>query len=74
MQQGFLAAAHLQRQQLPVRVYSDEMRNAVDTFREAIANGAVAVVGPLTRSAIRQLADEKRKLSACYRRRYLKPH
>lgn len=48
-------------QGLPVRVYSDfdEARTVAAAYRSAIANGAVAVIGPLTRNGIRQLADEK---------------
>ncbi|MFA6920658.1 MAG: penicillin-binding protein activator [Gallionella sp.] len=59
--QGILAAAGLQNQALPVRVYSDydEARGVVAAYRNAVANGAVAVVGPLTRSGVHQLADEK---------------
>lgn len=59
--QGILAASSLQGQGLPVRVYSDydEADNVVATYKRAVANGAVAVLGPLTRSGIRQLVDEK---------------
>ncbi len=58
--QGILAAASLQSQGLPVRVYSDydETGGVVATYKRAVNNGAVAVLGPLTRSGIRQLADE----------------
>lgn len=59
--QGILAAASLQGQGLPLRVYSDydEAGSVVATYKRAVNNGAVAVLGPLTRSGIRQLADEK---------------
>ena len=59
--QGILAAASVQSPGLPVRVYSDfdEAHSVVAAYRSAIANGAVAVIGPLTRNGIRQLADEK---------------
>lgn len=58
--QGMLAAASLQSQGLPVRVYSDydEAGSVVATYKRAVNNGAVALAGPLTRSGIRQLADE----------------
>jgi len=58
VQQGFLAAAGLDRQALPVRAYSDfdENNNVVTVYRQAIANGARAVVGPLTRNGVAALA------------------
>lgn len=58
--QGILAAAGTQAQRLPVLVYSDfdDTHSIVDTYRTAIKNGAVAVLGPLTRDKIRQLANE----------------
>lgn len=61
VQQGFLTAANLKRQPLPVRVYSDfdENNNVVAVYRQAIANGARAVAGPLTRSGVSALAAEK---------------
>lgn len=48
-------------QGLPLRVYSDfdETRGVVATYKSAVDNGAVAVIGPLTRGGIRQLAVEK---------------
>lgn len=48
-------------QGLPLRVYSDfdESRSVVATYKIAVGSGAVAVIGPLTRSGIRQLAEEK---------------
>ena len=61
VQQGFMAAALYKKQALPVRVYSDfdENSNVVAVYRQAIANGARAVVGPLTRSGVAALAAEK---------------
>jgi outer membrane PBP1 activator LpoA protein len=60
VQQGFFAAANYKSQLLPVRVYSDfdENSNVVTTYRQAIANGARAVVGPLTRNGVSALAAE----------------
>lgn len=48
-------------QGLPLRVYSDfdETRGVVASYKSAVENGAVAVIGPLTRGGIRQLAGEK---------------
>lgn len=56
VQQGFLTASTVQRG-LPVRVYSssDETKEAVTLYRQAIANGAVAVAGPLTRDGVAAL-------------------
>ena len=61
VQQGFFAAANYKRQMLPVRVYSnfDENINVVAVYRQAIANGARAVVGPLTRNGVSALAAEQ---------------
>ena len=59
VRQGFFAAAkYSKRQILPVRVYSDFDENAsvVAAYRQAIANGAVAVAGPLTRNGVSALA------------------
>ncbi len=60
VQQGFFAAANYKRQLLPVRVYSnfDENSSVVAVYRQAIANGARAVVGPLTRNGVSALAAE----------------
>jgi len=45
---------------MPVRVYSnfDENSSVVSVYRQAIANGARAVVGPLTRNGVSALAAE----------------
>jgi outer membrane PBP1 activator LpoA protein len=61
VQQGFMAAINPKRLLLPVRVYSnfDENSGVVAIYRQAIANGARAVVGPLTRSGVSALAAEK---------------
>ena len=61
VRQGFQAAADLEMQlpgRLPVRVYScfDESNDIAVLFHQAIANGAHAVVGPLTRSGAGILA------------------
>ncbi len=61
VQQGFMAAIDPKRLLMPVRIYSDfdENNGVVATYRQAIANGARAVVGPLTRSGVSALAAEK---------------
>jgi uncharacterized protein len=61
VRQGVFAAANYKRQPLPVRVYSnfDENLNVVTVYRQAIANGARAVVGPLTRNGVSALAAER---------------
>ena len=58
VQQGFMAAASNQSRDLPVRVYSsvDESRDVIEHYRQAIANGALAVAGPLTRPGVTLLA------------------
>lgn len=63
VRQGFLAAAELEMQlpeRLPVRVYGcfDEGQDIAALYRRAIADGARAVVGPLTRSGVGVLAAE----------------
>lgn len=61
VRQGFLAAAGTESRTLPVRVYSssDESSEIVGLYRQAIANGARAVVGPLTRNGVAALAAEQ---------------
>lgn len=65
VQQGFQAAANLDQQDLPgslpVRVYGcqDEGKDIVALYRQAIANGAHAVVGPLTRNGVNALAAQQ---------------
>jgi hypothetical protein len=58
VQQGFLTAAKSQVRDFPVRIYNsvDEGRDVIEIYRQAIANGAVAVAGPLTRSGVTLLA------------------
>lgn len=58
VQQGFLAAASSQLRDIPVRVYSitDESRDVIQQYRQAMANGALAVAGPLTRPGVTVLA------------------
>jgi outer membrane PBP1 activator LpoA protein len=60
VRQGVFAAANYKKQPLPVRVYSnfDENLSVVAVYRQAIANGARAVVGPLTRNGVSALAAE----------------
>jgi hypothetical protein len=63
IQQGFLAANGVEitnPQNLPVRVYGsfDEANDIITLYRRAIAEGARAVVGPLTRSGVALLAVE----------------
>ena len=63
--QGFMAAANAEAQrlsgELPVRVYGslDESNDIVALYRQAIAGGAQAVVGPLTRLGVGVLAAER---------------
>ncbi len=57
VQQGFLAAAGLYSRALPIQVYSvDESHNVAELYRQAVLNGAQAVVGPLTRKGVSTLA------------------
>jgi outer membrane PBP1 activator LpoA protein len=62
VQRGFLAAAGLEQHRQPkglaVRVYgcTDESRDIAALYRQALANGARAVVGPMTRNGVGALA------------------
>ncbi|OIR16996.1 penicillin-binding protein activator LpoA precursor [mine drainage metagenome] len=58
VRQGFLAAASKEVHSLPVRVYpcTDEAAEVVALYQQALANGAMAVAGPLTRSGVAALA------------------
>lgn len=58
VEEGFMAAANVQPHNLPIRVYSsfDERADVVGQYSEAIADGAQAVVGPLTRDGVYTLA------------------
>jgi outer membrane PBP1 activator LpoA protein len=57
VRQGFMAAAS-GVQALPIRIYesSDEATEVAALYRKAVANGARAVAGPLTRSGVAALA------------------
>lgn len=61
VQQGFMVAANIERLSIPVRIYSDfdENNSVTPAYRQAIANGAVAVVGPLTHNGALALAALK---------------
>ena len=58
---GIIAAATLEKQALSIRVYDnfDEDKNVVATYQQAVANGASAVIGPLTRNGTLALAALK---------------
>lgn len=58
VQQGFMAASNAQPHPLPVRVYStfDEKTDIIALYQHALASGAKAVVGPLTRDGVATLA------------------
>lgn len=58
---GFMEASTHERQTLPIRVYSDfeEDSSVVTVYRKALAAGARAVVGPLTRGGVSALAAEQ---------------
>ena len=63
VRQGFFAAAGVEvadPRSLPVRVYGcfDEGKDIVALYRQAVASGARAVVGPLTRNGVATLAAE----------------
>lgn len=57
VKQGFLAASKESRG-LPVRVYpcADEATEVVALYQQALANGALAVAGPITRPGVAALA------------------
>jgi len=59
VQMGFKAAASLDPHALPVQTYGkfDESSDVVAAYQEAVANGAQAVVGPLTRNGVTTLAQ-----------------
>jgi outer membrane PBP1 activator LpoA protein len=64
VRQGFAAATELEMrmpESLPVRVYScfDESHDIAALYRQAVARGARAVVGPLTRNGVGVLATEQ---------------
>lgn len=62
VQQGFMAAYALEAQpKLEVKVYStsESTTETLAAYRTALDSGAVAVVGPLTRSAVTALAQSE---------------
>jgi len=54
-----MAAAKQDGQILPIQTYDnfDENNSVVSVYRQAVANGALAVVGPLTRNGVTALAE-----------------
>ena len=58
VEQGFTAAASVQHG-IPVRVYPciDESKDVISVYKQALANGALAVAGPLTRDGVTTLAN-----------------
>jgi outer membrane PBP1 activator LpoA protein len=60
VEQGFIAASKAQPGALPIRIYacSDESKEIAMLYRQAIANGAQAVVGPLTPAGVAALATQ----------------
>ena len=61
VERGFMAAARVDGQVLPIQAYDnfDESSGVVSVYRQAVSNGALAVVGPLTRSGVTALADSR---------------
>ena len=60
VEQGFIAASKVQPGALPIRIYacSDEAKEVVAALSPgAYANGAQAVVGPLTPAGVAALAS-----------------
>lgn len=62
VQRGFMAAASLHQEELPVRVYSanDEQTEIAALYRQAVQDGALAVAGPLTRNGVAALAENSK--------------
>jgi outer membrane PBP1 activator LpoA protein len=60
VQQGFMAAANSQPLALPIITYEtdDESKDIPTLYPKAVANGAVAVAGPLTRNGVAALAAD----------------
>ncbi|MFY9259649.1 MAG: penicillin-binding protein activator [Gallionella sp.] len=60
VEQGFMAASTVDKKGLPVRVYgcADESQEIVALYAQAVANGAQAVVGPLTRKGAGLIAQQ----------------
>src|SRR5512135_842544 len=65
VKQGFLAAASRETNALPVRIYpcKDESTEIVALYQQALANGAIAVAGPLTRNGVAALAASNAQLT-----------
>ena len=59
VRQGFYAAATSQKLLLPLKTYAsvEESKDIVALYQLALANGAVAVAGPLTRDGVTALAE-----------------
>ena len=60
VQQGFMVAANNRPQTMPIKVYGcvDESKDIIALYQYAIANGARAVAGPLTRDGVAALAAD----------------
>jgi len=60
VEQGFMAANKVQPNALPILVYScaDESKEIAALYQQALANGARAVVGPLTPAGVAILAAQ----------------
>jgi outer membrane PBP1 activator LpoA protein len=58
VRQGFLAAANVQPDSAPIRVYAstDQVSQILNVYQQAIAQGARVVVGPLTKNAVVAIA------------------
>jgi hypothetical protein len=58
VRQGFMAAANSQPHPLPVQVYeADASTDVTAVYQQAVAGGARAVAGPLTRNSVTVLAN-----------------
>ncbi len=60
VEQGFIAASKVQPGGLPIRIYAcaDEGKEIVALYRQAVANGAQAVVGALLPAGVMALAKQ----------------
>jgi outer membrane PBP1 activator LpoA protein len=61
VERGFMAAARQDGQVLPIQAYDnfDENNSVVSVYRQAVSNGALAVVGPITRNGVTALAESR---------------
>jgi len=61
VESGFMAAARQDGQVLPIQAYDnfDENNSVVSVYRQAVENGALAVVGPITRNGVTALAESR---------------